>query len=359
MTKARITASLLFLLLPLVASAGSIFDLLYNGKDAPVALRLELPMDSILAKSNNEQPARVVFTDVDGQVQNWPLEVGVRGKFRRQRCGYPPLKLNFSKKDLKAAGLEKWDKYKLVSACSDDPLARNLVLKEYLAYRSYNMLSPWSFRVQWVEITFVDTNGKHAPRVEAGFVIEETDEMAERIGGKEVDNAIGQPAAAFHPQAEVTQALMQYLVSNGDWSMPLARNVKIVEMPDGSLIPVGYDFDFSGWVGAPYASPTSEIGQQSIYQRIYQGYVQPDAIMREVATAFREHRRDILSLINNFHALPNEERVVLYRFAARFFKELNEKNLENSLPLYQQLRGDVATFIPPGAEAESFRSMGK
>jgi hypothetical protein len=351
MTNSRIISSLLFLLLPLMATAGSIFDLLYNGKDVPVALRLELPMDSILAKSNNEQTARVIFTDVNGQAQNWNLDVAIRGKFRRQ--------FNFSKKELKAAGLDSWDKYKLVSTCSADPLAKNLVLKEYLAYRAYNMLSPWSFRVQWVEITFVDANGNHAPRVEAGFLIEETDEMAARIGGKELENPIGQPAAAFHPQAEVTQALMQYLVSNGDWSMPLARNVKVVEMPDGKLIPVGYDFDFSGWVGAPYASPTGDIGQQSIYQRIYQGYVQPDAIMREVATNFREHRREVLSLINNFYALPGEDRVVMYRFASRFFKELNDKNLENALPLYQQLRGDVAEVIPPGAEADSFRGMVK
>lgn len=359
MTNFRIISSLFFLLLPMLATAGSIFDLLYTGEDDPVALRLEMPIDSILGKSRNEQPANIVFTDVNGQDQNWDLEVGVRGKFRRQRCEFPPVKLNFSKKDLKAAGLATWDKYKLVSTCSSDPFAKNLVLKEYLAYRAYNMLSPWSFRVQWVEITYIDTNGKHDPRVEMGFIIEETDEMANRLGGKEVENAVGQPAGAFHPQAEVTQALVQYLVSNGDWSMPLARNIKVVEMPDGKLIPVGYDFDFSGWVGAPYASPTSEIGQQSIYQRIYQGYVQPDAIMREVATSFRDNRRAVLSLINNFYALPSEERVVVYRFASRFFKELNGMNMESSLPLYEQLRGDVAEVIPPGAREEFFRSMGR
>jgi len=360
MTITRIVTSLFLLLLPLLATAGgSIFDLLYTGKDAPVALRLEVPMDSLLNKTRFEQPARAVFTDAEGKVQNWSLDVGIRGKFRRQRCEFPPLKLNFSKKDLKAAGLEKWDKYKLVSTCSADPLAKNLVLKEYLAYRAYNIISPWSFRVQWVEITYVDSNGNHAPRVETGFVIEETDEMAARIGGKEVDNAVGLPSTSFHPQAEVTQALMQYLVSNGDWSMPLARNVKVVEMPDGRMIPIGYDFDFSGWVGAPYASPTGEIGQQSIYQRVYQGYQHDDGVMREVATSFRDHRRKVLSLINKFYALPSEERVVMYRFATRFFKELNSMNLEDGLPLYEQLRGDVAEFIPPGADAKAFRSMGK
>lgn len=355
----RFTLLLSFLLLPLLASAGSIFDLLYTGTEAPVELRLEVAMDSILAKSNLEQPATISFTDVEGQTQQWDLEVGLRGKFRRQRCDYPPLKLNFSKKALKAAGLEKFDKYKMVSTCSADPLAVNLVLKEYLAYRAYNILTEKSFRVQRLTITYVDVNGNHDDRVEQGFIIEETDELAARLGVEEVESALGLPAEAYEPTAEATQALLQYMVSNGDWSMVLARNIKVYKGADEQLIPVGYDFDFSGWVGAPYASPSSGIGQQSIYQRVYQGYVQPDKTMREVADSFRAHRREIMALIDNFGELSSEDRTILHRFAARFFRELNQMNNNGSVLLYDQLRGAVAGIIPPGAELDAFRTTGK
>ncbi len=359
MKSIRFTLLLSFLLLPLLATAGSIFDLLHTGTEKPVALRLEVAMDSLLAKSSQEQPAHLTFTDVFGQVQEWDLEVGLRGKFRRQRCDYPPLKLNFSKKELKAAGLEKYDKYKMVTTCSADPLAGNLVLKEYLAYRAYNILTEKSFRVQRLLITYVDTNGNHPDRVEQGFLIEETDELADRLGAEEIESALGQPAEAYAPAAEATQALVQYMVSNGDWSMVLARNIKVFKGADGQLIPVGYDFDFSGWVGAPYASPTSEIGQQSIYQRVYQGYVQPDQTMREVADSFREHRREIMDLIDNFGDLAVEDRTTLHRFAARFFRELNQMNNNGAILLYDQLRGAVAEIIPPGAEVDAFRTTGK
>lgn len=359
MTFPRLISLLTILLLPVLARATSIFDRMYSGTEAPLELRLELPVDSLLAKADGSQDALVTFTDVSGGVNTWNLEVELRGKFRRQRCEFAPLKLNFSKKDLRAAGLEDFDKYKLVSSCTSDPLAVNLVLKEYLAYRAYNLLSENSFRVQRLTITYVDVNGNHPDRTEQGFIIEETDELAARINAKEVESALGLPAHAYNPTAEVTQALVQYMVSNGDWSTVLARNIKVYKTADGQLIPVGYDFDFSGWVGAPYASPTSEIGQQSIYQRVYQGYVQPDNVMREVADHFKDQRRPVMDLIDNFMELPTEDRTTLRRFVARFFRELNQMNNDGSVLLYDQLRGATAAFIPPGAEAGYFRSMGK
>ncbi len=359
MMYARTFVALAFFLFLQSLSAQSIFDLVYSDDDTPLAIRLEVPVDSVLAKVRTKQDAKLAFTDVNGTAQNWDLNVSIRGKFRRQRCEFAPLKLDFGKKDLKAAGLQNWDKYKLVSTCSSDPDAKNLVLKEYLAYRVYNTLTPQSFRVQRVMITYADANGNYPDRTEEGFIIENTDEMAARLGGKEVDNALGLPADAYNPTAEATHALTQYLFSNGDFSMPMARNMKVVEMPTGELVPVGYDFDFSGWVGAPYASPTSEIGQQSIYHRIYQGYAQSDDVMRKVADRFKDKRRQVIDLIANFQYLPTEDRTIVQRFAARFFKELNQMNRNEAALLYDQLRDGVAEMIPSGGEADSFRSMGK
>lgn len=355
----RILSTLLLLLLPLLASATSIFDRLQRADDREaVKMTLTVPMDSILAKVPTEQEANLRFMDSEGQISDWSLSVSIRGKFRRNRCEYAPLKLNFSKKDLANSGLEKFDKYKLVSPCFADPSAQDLVLKEYLAYKAYNLLTPYSFRVQLLEITYRDANGVHPDRVATAFLIENTKEMASRIGGEEMDHALGQPAEAYDSRAEATHALFQYMVGNGDYSLPLARNLKVVKMPNGKLIPVGYDFDFTGWVGAPYASPSAEVGQTSIYERVYLGYVQPDSLMRELASDFRDQRKAILDLINrsNLDELRQEQ---LWRFASRFFGKLNRMAKTDNSLLYDQLRGAVAEIIPPGAEAGSFFSTGK
>ncbi len=352
--------SVLFLIaLPVMVSATSIFDLLYTeGKQQAIALRLEAPMDSLLAKTPNKQEATLLFTDINGQPQRWSLDVSIRGKFRRNRCDFAPLKFNFSKKDLKAIGLDPHDKYKLVTPCNDGSLAGDLIMKEYLAYRAYQLLTPYSYRVQLLNITYVDSNGNLPDRTETAFLIEDTDEMAARLGGEELENALGQPAEAFDATAEATHALFQYLVGNGDWSLPLTRNLKVVKMANGKLIPVGYDFDFTGWVGAPYATPTSEVGQRSIYERVYLGYAQEDKVMRDIATSFRDQRKAVISLINSSD-LNEVDQEILWRFVSRFYAKLNRMNNNDSLLLYDQLRGETAEVIPPGAEASSYQLMGK
>lgn len=355
----RISSTLLLLLLPLLAGATSIFDLMQRDGDFDATpLTLTVSMDSILMKVAGKQPASIFFTDNAGQRQYRDLKVSIRGKFRRNRCGFAPLKFNFGKKDLLASGLTNFDKYKLVTPCFSGADAEALIMKEYLAYRAYNLLTPYSFRVQLLEITYRDADGKHDDRTVTAFLIEDTDEMAARLGGEELDNAHGQPAEAFDAKAEATHALFQYLVGNGDWSLPLNRNVKMVKMPDGSIIPVGYDFDFTGWVGAPYASPTSDIGQTSIYERVYLGYYQEDELLRGVSTEFREQRKEILGLINRA-PLAKDDKEVLWRFATRFFGQTQRMTNNDSDTLYDQLRGDTAGIIHPAEDARSFQAMGK
>lgn len=354
----------LFLLLvfsPTLLKAQSLFDRLYDGTGhQPVAVVLSFPVDSLLEKSNNEQESTFTFADEQGEDRTWDAKLSVRGKFRRKRCEYPPIKLDFDKDELREAGLAEHDKFKLVTTCFEDREASNLVLKEYLAYRAYAMLIPEAhYRAQLLEVTYRDTEGNHKDRTELAFILEDTDEMAARAGGKELESAIGLSATLYDEKAEAAHALFQYLVGNCDWSLPLHRNVKVVELSDGKLIPVGYDFDFSGWVGAPYASPSRENGQQSIYERVYQGYSQSDRVLRDANADFRSHRREVVDLIKDFEYLPKDERTVLRRFVLRFYDSLTEMTANTTTLLYDQLRGSAAKFIPPGGEPKYYRSMGR
>lgn len=345
---------------PQIGGAQSIFDQIYLEESLdPISMELEVNMDSILTKRVQPQEGVVRFVDVQDRQHHWDVKVAIRGKFRRNRCEYPPLKLDFDKKDLRAAGLLPYDKYKLVTPCMDAPGAEALVMKEFLAYKAYGMITPFSFRVQLLNITYKDISKIHPDRTVTAFLIEETDEMAARIGGKEFEEALGLPANRYVSRAEATHAMFQYFIGNGDWSLPLVRNVKVVERPDGMLIPVGYDFDFSGWVGAPYASPSAEIGQQSIYERVYLGYFQEDTLMRSVANDFAGQRKAIVSMINKAEGLSELEREILWRFTTRCFRNLQNMNKDDGVMLYTQLRGTIADIIPPGASEDAFRQIGK
>lgn len=321
-------------------------------------MTLTVPMDSLLLKVKGKQDAKVRFIDSKGRMHNWGVKVGLRGKFRRSRCEFAPIKLDFDKDDLRAVGLEEFDKYKLVIPCTADLAAQDLIRKEHLAYQTYALLADYHFRVQLLEITFKDALGVHPDRVEVAFLIENAKEMAARYDAVELDNALGQPADAYDGKAEVTHALLQYMIGNGDWSLPLVRNIKVIQLANGKLVPVGYDFDFSGWVGAPYASPSREIGQESIYERIYLGYAQEDQLLRSVATSFRDKRREVVNLVT-YSGLNEVESEILWRWTTRFFAQLHRMNKMEDLPLYNQLRGEIAEVIPPGAEARSYGLIGK
>ncbi len=351
----------LLLLLSGTLTAQSIFDLLY-GPSATRAVKVELtvPLDSIDDHTPNELPGTVSFVDNEGNHQHLGVDVSLRGKFRRTRCSTPPLKLNFSKRELEGMGLSKHDKYKLVNSCYGDSTATDLLLKEYLAYRAYALLSPKAhFRAQLLELTLHDAAGNHPDRTEYAFLLEDPDEMAERFDGRELEDADGLDVTRYDGTAEATHALFQYLIGNADWSLALQRNVKIVELADGKLVPVAYDFDFSGWVGAPYASPSRETGQQSIYHRVYLGYHQGDRLLRNVSQDFRSNRRELLNLIDDFEILNKRDRNILFRFVNLFYDSLAGMTSKTGILLYNQLRGETASVIPPGSKPQHFRSSAR
>ncbi len=352
---------LLIVVLPLRASGGSLFELLQRADPATaVDLLLTIPSDSLHGRAENDQPARISFTDGNGNARYYELKVSVRGKFRRLRCGYPPLKLNFSKKSLTADGLADFDKYKLVGLCLDSLEGTNLLLREYLAYKAQQLITPYAFRVQLLNITYRDALGVHPDRREVAFIIESTKELAARLGAEELENGKGMHRDHLDNVAEVNNALFQYLISNGDYSLPMHRNVKLFRLATtGLIVPVGYDFDFSGWVGAPYASPSPEIGQKSIFHRVYLGYAHDDKLMYDTGKAFFEQRRAILQLVSDFEPLPENERVSLRRFVRRFYDELAEILASPERGFYDKLRGAFTGLIPAGGNEAFYQSSAR
>ena len=88
-----------------------------------------------------------------------PLKAKTRGHFRKLMgdCSYPPLLLNFSKKETPASSLfSNQDKIKLVMPCRGD----EYVIKEWLLYKLYNLVTPKSFRARLVRIELDDTQKK-------------------------------------------------------------------------------------------------------------------------------------------------------------------------------------------------------
>lgn len=164
-------------------SPEGIFDVLNYTEVLEIGLSFDLTSVLEKRREDKDYPATLSFLDKQGNRQEWPLNISLRGKFRRVHCKeMPPLRLDFSKKDLEKAGLAQFDDLKLVNYCmGDDRQAREALVKEYLSYKLYNQLTEASYRVQMVKINFKDINtGK--TRTQLGFLIEDTAQLRARIG---------------------------------------------------------------------------------------------------------------------------------------------------------------------------------
>jgi hypothetical protein len=115
-------------------------------------------------------PATITLLFPDSTKVTETIEIRPRGKFRREECDLPPVMVNF--KTPGAVTLKKLGRLKLVWPCGYKDYDEQLVLKEYLAYKIYNLLTEKSFRVRLVKIAYHDIKEKIKPYSSYAFFIE-------------------------------------------------------------------------------------------------------------------------------------------------------------------------------------------
>jgi hypothetical protein len=271
-------------------------------------------------RSEAKHPATISFVDAAGIKQLWNAKLSARGKFRRMRCTeIPPLKINFDKDDLREAGLTKFDDLKLVNECLEDgEAAREFLVKEYLAYELYHEITPESFRVQFLNITYTDVHTGESI-IRAGFIIEDAAQLGDRIGAQKVEQERGFRAEQFNAKQFQRMALFQYWIGNSDWSAIFGRNIKVLEK-DGQLIAIPYDFDFAGMVDAPYATPNTNYGLTAVQQRAYLGFDTEVNAMEESIEQLVSMRAALRKVVKTQKLLSRDSRREVWSYLGSYFK---------------------------------------
>lgn len=221
--------------------------------------------------NSSYQSFQLSYTSSDSSRISIPIEIKTRGHFRKMsgNCTYPPLMLNFSKENTPTHSLfYQQDKIKLVTPCRGD----KYVVREYLAYKLYNLISPKSFRAKLVKVIYEDPEKGKKSEPLYGILLEEEGRMAKRNNSITVEGKMLKPEQT---QADdfLNMAVFQYLIGNTDWSVQYYQNIKLIttdSLSSPSTVP--YDFDHAGIVEAPYANPAPELLLGSTRQRRYRGY---------------------------------------------------------------------------------------
>ena len=316
------------------SSQKSIFDVI--SQQEVVEVNLEMNLDQMLSDRKSEESfdAEFSFKDHNDQLQNWKVKVNIRGKYRRLKCKeMPPLKVNFKKKDLANSGLAPFDDFKLVTQCvQDKALAKELLLKEYLAYKIYNKITDYSFRVQFLKIKFKDAISGRV-KTQWGFIIEDTGQLRARLKAEKYEGIFGIKVEETNKEQFKSMALFQYMIGNLDWDLhKRAHNVKVIKK-EGKLLAIPYDFDFSGLVSAPYATFNPSYNVKSRKDRFYLGNPEDLEEMNETVELFKSKKEKIIQLVKGFKLLKREDRRETIDYLNLFYKDIEKIQLPESRPL--------------------------
>jgi len=298
----------------------------------PIEITVRGPVSEIVrkaAKSTDPAPATLVY-----EGETLAIELSARGNARRRPeiCKFPPLRVKFVEPPPGESLFSKQKSLKLVTHCRAAEAFNQHTLLEYAVYGMYNQLTEASFRVRLAKVRYVDEKSSKTLAERFGFFIEDEDDLARRIGMKEVKAStvsVGQHDAAAASRA----AFFFDMIANHDWSMfagpdgECCHNGKLLgaeKTATDGLVFVPYDFDYSGFVDAPYAVPPAGLGLKSVRQRLYRGHCALNIEAKRTAALFRERRQAIESSIRATPHLEQKTADKALKFIAGFFDSIED-----------------------------------
>ena len=275
-------------------------DPLFNTA-VPVDIALSISVQQ-LKKSNGDSTwvsDKLYYRNKAGLNDSLKIDLKSRGKFRLNNCYYPPLWIKIDKKVAKETEFEGNKKLKLVMPCDNQRRSSALILREYLCYKLYEAISPYTFRTRLVNIDLTERRGKKQKNATLkGILIEDLDKVAKRLDA-EVEK---KPILPWDLQD--TTALRFYmfelLIANTDWSTSAQHNAKLIRQHSGSVIAIPYDFDMSGVVNAPY-SFVSLAGDEvlpidKVTERLYRGFCRSPEVTQFVRNELLANKEKLLSV---------------------------------------------------------------
>jgi len=270
---------------------------------APLTMLLKFSTRDIKKNTNDSTyiTSTLLIQNKEPSWDSLKIKLRARGNHRRLNCYYAPLKLKLKKKATKGTMFEGTTKLKLVLPCLLQKDKNDLVLKEYMAYKLYEIISPYHFKTRLANIEFEEERRsrikKHSLKA---FLIEDIDKVAQRHNGRAMKRNV-------HPlhQDDLTSlqnSFFQYLIGNTDFSTRGRHNQKLL-YTDNKYVSIPYDFDMSGLVNASYASISGmenmKVSITKVTQRVYKGYKRDYNLLQEVRQEYISSKEEIFAVLDS------------------------------------------------------------
>lgn len=295
------------------------------GERDPLHMTLTLDLKKFHKERYKEEyvPAHLLYQLNDSVKLEKEIQIKARGNTRKNHCTLAPFWLDLRNANLKDGNQQEIEKIKIVTHCKNSKTYEKYVLKEYLCYEIYRIITPVSFGVRLVRMTYVDTGRDNKLTEGWAFMIEPVEMLAQRFDAVEIKTE-GLFSRQMRPVEMNMMALFQYLIGNPDFSVPHRHNVKILGMPGlgtAGYTAVPYDFDYSGLVNAYYAVPAETLDIKSVTERYYLGPCRPDLDLSVAIEQLNQYREEILQLVQDFQYLDKRDKKSVLSYLEAYFDQ--------------------------------------
>ena len=316
------------------AESISIFDYFFNQQDSLPIVKLDTNWGLLLRTKMAEQYQEATFSFklADGSWVDWDVKLKTRGNVRKEVCSYPPVKVKIPKRDLRGLGFNTMNEIKFVLPCGNSKKDLDYLFKEALIYKLYEQIHPICIRARIVKMEALRDNKQRFSSY--GILIEHEEEISNRLHCDIVDRGVIN-SSVLERDAYLKMVFFEYMISNTDWSVPNRHNLLLVHVPDYSnrVVPIPYDFDYSGLVNTHYAVPADVFPIKSVTERYFMGLNVTEEEALQTARFFLEKKEDLLRCVNGYEFL--EERPC---------KDVRE-SLEEFFEILEDEKKVVKTFI--------------
>jgi hypothetical protein len=302
--------------------------------EEPLQLYLKADFKTVFSVKDDTTyfPAELTLTGDSGGEKTMGIEIRTRGVTRRKSdvCRFPPLRLEFPKKETKNTPFEGQKALKLVTHCDNAGHYEQNTILEYLIYKSYNILTDSSFNVRPAILGYIYPDREADTIRKFGFFLEREKYLAERLQGIELETEKVHPDRT-DPYQTCLVDMFQYMIGNTDYSLYELHNVIFVSDSAGRLplVPIPYDFDWSGLVSAIYAVPNPKMNTAEVTDRIYRGLKREPEVVNRVIGLFNARQQEIYQLFENYSLLDKAEKKKAIGYLDQFYDIIkNERSVQ-------------------------------
>ena len=259
-----------------------------------------------------------------------PVRMHTRGIWRLKNCDDPPIRLDFADSTVKGTLFRGLHHPKLVVPCLSGSDYEQYILQEYAIYRVLRLVWPVSPAARLLRVTLEDQNGRTRGPARYGFITEDPERLARRLGGT-LDNSGGIQVKDLTPYNAGLLLLFQYFIGNTDWSLPALHNATAIIVHD-TIFPLVWDFDMSGVVDPPYARPDPRLPIRSVRERIWIWHCLSAAELEPALARFEALRDSITALYRTIPALtPREQQRTLGYYDDFYAAIANRERFERNV----------------------------